>query len=178
MKEEFNIKVYQQHWAMLFCWIRVIIPLNIVVNKNTCYTVGMSLPMVSDECFATPQFQWACFVIEGMNLRLLLPDSAVLCNFCSIATWHALKWLTRKGDTVLLPEQVRFLWFLRAADEAQDLEHICEGTTISWLCDENSTAQQKHQEGDPKAHGGNDIAQLKVEVLLDVGHTSQGQDGP
>lgn len=79
---------------------------------------------------------------------------------------------------MLSPEQVRFLWFLGAAGEAQDLEHICEGTTISSLGDENSTAQQKHHEGDSKAHSGNDIAQLKAEVLLDVGHTSQRQDGP
>lgn len=77
----------------------------------------------------------------------------------------------------LSPEQVRLLWFLGTADEAQDLEHICEGTAISRLGDEDSTAQEKDQEGDPKAHSGNDVADLKAEVLLDVGHTSQREDG-
>lgn len=78
----------------------------------------------------------------------------------------------------LSPEQVRFLWFLGAECEAQDLEHICKGAAISRLGDEDRTAQEKDQEGDPEAHSGNDIAHLKAYVLLDVGHTSQRQDGP
>lgn len=77
MKEEFNIKVYQRHFTVLFHWIRVIIPLNFAINKNTCYTVGKSLPMESDECFAIMVIVRG-FVIEGMHLPLLLPDSTVL----------------------------------------------------------------------------------------------------
>ena len=73
----------------------------------------------------------------------------------------------------LSPEQVGFLWFLGTAGVAQDLEHICEGAAISRLGDEDSTAQEKHQEGDPEAHSGNDVAHLKADVLLDVGHASQ-----
>lgn len=79
---------------------------------------------------------------------------------------------------LLSPEQVSILWFVGAAGEAQDLKHICEGAAISRLHDEDSTAQQKDQEGDPQAHSGNDIAQFKAEVLLDVGHTSERQDCP
>lgn len=77
----------------------------------------------------------------------------------------------------LSPEQIRLLWFLGAAGKAQDLEHICEGAAISRLGDEHSTSQEKDQEGDPEAHSGNDVADLKADVLLDVGHASQRQDG-
>lgn len=79
---------------------------------------------------------------------------------------------------LLSPEQVRVLWLVGAAGKAQDLEHVCEGTAISRLSDEDGTAQEKHQEGDPEAHSWDYVAQLKAEVLLDVGHTSQRQNGP
>lgn len=77
----------------------------------------------------------------------------------------------------LSPEQVGLLRFLGTAGEAQNLEHICEGTAISGFGDEDGTAQEKDNKGDPEAHSGNDVADLKAEVLLDVGHTSQRQDG-
>lgn len=75
------------------------------------------------------------------------------------------------------PEQVWLLGFLRAAGEAQDLEHVREGAAIGRLGDEDRAAQEEDQEGDSQAHGGDDVAQLEAEVLLDVGHTPQGQDG-
>lgn len=78
---------------------------------------------------------------------------------------------------MLWPEQVRLLWFWGAAGEAQDLEHVGEGAAISRLGDENGTSQEKDQEGDPEAHSGNDVAELKADILLDVGHTSKRQDG-
>lgn len=124
-----------------------------------------SRPIETDECFAAPVIVSMLFVIEGMNFPLLLPDNTVL--------YSMLKWLTLP----LSPEQVRLLWFLGTAGEAQDLEHICEGAAISRLGDEDSAAQEKDQEGHPEAHGGNDVAEPKAEVLLDVGHTSQRQDG-
>lgn len=73
----------------------------------------------------------------------------------------------------LSPKQIRLLGFLGTASEAQNLEHICESAAISRLGDEDSSAKEKDQEGHPEAHGGNDVAKLKAEVLLDVGHTSQ-----
>lgn len=65
-----------------------------------------------------------------------------------------------------------------AAGKAQDLEHVCEGTAISRFSDEDGTAQEKHQERDPQAHGWDDIAQLEAEILLDVGHTTQRKNSP
>lgn len=75
--------------------------------------------------------------------------------------------------TCHLPEQVRFLGFLGKAGKAQDFEHICERAAISRLGDEHSSAQEKDQERDPKAHCWNNVANLKADILLDVGHTSQ-----
>lgn len=75
------------------------------------------------------------------------------------------------------PEQVRFFGFLGTEGVSQDLEHICEGTAISRLGYEDSTTKQKDQEGDPEAHGRNDVAELEAEVLLDVGYPAQRQDG-
>lgn len=77
----------------------------------------------------------------------------------------------------LSPEQVSVFWLVGAAGKAQDLEHVCEGTAISRLGDEDGTAQQKHKERDPQAHSWDYIAQLKTEILLDVGHSSQGKNG-
>ena len=65
-----------------------------------------------------------------------------------------------------------------ATGEAQDLEHLCEGAAVRGLGDEDGAAQQEHQEGDAEAGGGDDVAQLKAVVLLDVGHAAQGDDGP
>lgn len=76
----------------------------------------------------------------------------------------------------LVPEQVWFHWFLWTAGKSQDLEHVSKGTSISGLVDENHTSQEKDQERDPKAHSRKDVANLKANVLLDVGHTSQWQD--
>lgn len=78
---------------------------------------------------------------------------------------------------LLSPEQVRFLGFLRPAGEAQDLDHICESTAISRLGDEDGSAQEKDQERDPETNCWNDVAKLKTDILLDVGHTSQRKDG-
>lgn len=78
---------------------------------------------------------------------------------------------------LLSPEQVGFLWFLGAAGEAQDLGHICEGAAISRLGDEDGSAQEKDQEGDSEAHCWDDVAKPKAVILLDVGHTTQRQDG-
>lgn len=77
----------------------------------------------------------------------------------------------------LSPEQARLLRFLGTAGEAQDPEHFCEGTAISGLGDEDGAAQEEDHERDPEAHSWNDVADLKADVLLDVGHTSQRQDG-
>lgn len=85
--------------------------------------------------------------------------------------------LVRK-NRLLSPGQVSVLWLVGAAGKAQDLEHVCEGTAISRFSDEDGTAQEKHQERDPQAHSWDYIAQLKAEVLLDVGHTSQRKNGP
>lgn len=78
----------------------------------------------------------------------------------------------------LSPGQVSVLRLVKAAGKAQDLEHVCEGTAISGFSDEDRTAQEKHQERDPQAHSWDYIAQLKAEILLDVGHPSQRQNGP
>lgn len=51
IKRGFNIKVYQQHLAVLFRWISH----NPAKLKNTCYTVGKSLPVQIYECFASLQ---------------------------------------------------------------------------------------------------------------------------
>lgn len=85
--------------------------------------------------------------------------------------------LARK-DMLLSPEQVSVLWLVGAAGKAQDLEHVCEGTAISRLRNEDGTAHEEHQERDPEAHGWDYIAQLKAEILLDVGHTAQRKNGP
>lgn len=77
----------------------------------------------------------------------------------------------------LSPEHVRLLWCLGAAGKAQDLEEICEGAAISRFGDEDSPAQEENKEGDPEAHSGNDVAEHEADVLLDVGHPSQRQDG-
>lgn len=69
-----------------------------------------------------------------------------------------------------LPRRVRLRRFLGAACGAQDLEHVGEGASISRLGDEDGAAHQEHQEGDPEAHGGDDVAQVEAEILLDVGH--------
>lgn len=67
---------------------------------------------------------------------------------------------------------------LGAACGAQNLEHVGEGASISRLGDEDGAAHQEHQERDPEARCGDDVAQVKAEVLLDVGHAPQRQDGP
>lgn len=85
--------------------------------------------------------------------------------------------LARK-DVLLSPEQVGVLWLVGAAGKAQDLEHFCEGTAISRLGNEDGTAQEEHQERDPEAHSWDYIAQLKADILLDVGHSAQREDGP
>lgn len=77
-----------------------------------------------------------------------------------------------------LPQQGGFLGFLGPAGEVQDLEHVGEGAAICWLGDEHRPAQEKDQEGDAQTDGRDDVAQLEAEVLLDVGHAPQGQDGP
>lgn len=69
------------------------------------------------------------------------------------------------------------LWFLGTAGEAQDLEHIREGAAVGRLGDEDGATQEKDEERHPEAHSGNAVAEHKVHVLLDVGHTSQRQDG-
>lgn len=79
---------------------------------------------------------------------------------------------------LLSPKQVSVFWPMGAAGKAQDLEHVCEGTAISRFSDEDGAAQEKHQERDPEAHSWDYIAQLKAEVLLDVGHASQRKNGP
>lgn len=58
------------------------------------------------------------------------------------------------------------------AGKAQDLEHVSEGTAISWLGDEDSAAQEEDKEGDPEAHCWDDVAKGKTYVLLDVGHAT------
>lgn len=74
--------------------------------------------------------------------------------------------------------RVRFFGFLgRAAGESQDFEHLREGAAVCRLGDEDGAAQEKDHEGDAKAHCWDDVAQLKVDVLLDEGDTSQRQDG-
>lgn len=78
---------------------------------------------------------------------------------------------------LLSPEQARLLRFLGAAGETQDLEHICEGAAVGGLGDEDGAAQVEDQEGDPETRGGDDVAELEAEVLLDVGNTSQRHDG-
>lgn len=80
-------------------------------------------------------------------------------------------------DMLFSPEQVSILWFLGAAGKAQDLEHVWKSTAISRLFDEDRMAKEKDQEGDTEAHSRDDIAQLKADVLLDVSHTAQRQDG-
>lgn len=78
---------------------------------------------------------------------------------------------------LFLPKQVGLLWFLWTAGKAQDLEHVREGTAVSRLGNENSASQEKDQEGHPEAHGGDDVAELEAEILLNVGHASQWQYG-
>lgn len=85
--------------------------------------------------------------------------------------------LVRKG-ILLSPEQVCVLWPVGAAGKGQDLEHVCEGTAIGRFSDEDGTAQEKHKERDPEAHSWDYIAQLKTQILLDVGHASQRKNGP
>lgn len=82
------------------------------------------------------------------------------------------------NDMLLSPEQVSVLWFVGAAGKAKDLEHVCEGTAIGRFSDEDGTAQEKHQERDSEARSWDYIAQLKAEILLDVGYTSQRKNGP
>lgn len=77
----------------------------------------------------------------------------------------------------VLPKQVRLLGFWGATSKAQYLEHIGESAAVSRLGDKNCAAQEENEEGNPKAHGGNDVAELKAEILLDIGYTSQWQDG-
>lgn len=128
-----------------------------------CYTVGKNLLIENDECFATTQLlcHWQNTFITIYRLF-----------------WHLADYHTICSEMTDIPGQVRLCWLLGATSEAQDLGHICKGTAISRLGDEDSTAHKKDQEGHPKAHSGNYIALLEADILLDVGHTSQRQYGP
>ncbi len=121
-------------------------------------------------CYTTV-FGNVLFDTAGINLLLSLPDNTVLCiYYVFFPSLH-------KNEVPLSPEQVMLLWFLGTAGETQDLEHIREGAAVSRLGDEDGATQEKDEEGHPEARGGNAVAEHKVYVLLDVGHTSQRQDG-
>lgn len=118
---------------------------------------------------------WKCYLCYPLQLS----DVSIACFFLFFKNNHHISnfiQLTHGYNRSLSPKQVGLLWFLWTAGEAKDLEHIWEGTAISRLVDEDSTSQEKDQEGHSKAHSGNDVAKLKAEILLDVGHTSQRQD--
>lgn len=86
--------------------------------------------------------------------------------------------VARGGRGRLLPRRVGRGRFLGAACGAQDPEHVGEGAAIGGLGDEDGSAHEEDEEGDAQAHGGDDVAQVEAEVLLDVGHAPQREDGP
>lgn len=159
----FNIKVCQQTRAVLFHWFTVAISQSFAVNRKQ--TTGGSCPTETDVINLG-----VLFVIYKIFLLRCVPWQNTFISSFWISAAH-------RCDVPLLPEQVRLLRFLRTAGECQDLEHVSEGTSISGLGDENHTSQEKDQEGDPEAYSGKDVAKLETNVLLDVGHTSQWQDG-
>jgi hypothetical protein len=61
---------------------------------------------------------------------------------------------------------------LGAAGVGQDLEHICEGTAIRGLGDEDTLAAEKDHESHGHADRGDQVTSKKAHVLLYVGNSS------
>lgn len=118
--------------------------------------------------------QWKNLTRKGF-IYISIPFSLHLRDALEIKEWPP--FIHFFDFKLFLPKQVGLLWFLWTAGIAKDLEHVWKGTSVSRLGDENSTPQEKDKEGHPKAHSGDDVAEFKAEILLDVGHKSQRQYG-
>lgn len=139
-------------------------------------------PIPQSAAVALAAHRAACFVIEGGGkLKFIF--------ICLMSHYHAAFVTSRHGGARetggalgrparLSPRRDRLRRFLGAAGGAQDLEHVGERAPVGGLGDEDGAAHQEHQEGDPEARGGDDVAEVEAEILLDVGHAPQRQDGP